>query len=162
MFLLDSIVTNYSVVNDVALITLDKIPNDIKIIAEIFNAVAKENINIDMISQTPPYSGVVNISFSIPSKDLSKAISTLGRFKKDIPQLRLDIDANNTKISVFGEGMRNIPGVAANLFTLLAGNGIDIKLVTTSEVDISYLISAKDEDNAIESIKKEFNILQNT
>lgn len=156
--LIENVVTGYCVVSDVALITLDKIPNDIRTVSEIFSSIAKQDINVDMIAQSPSYSGVVNISFSIPSKDLSKAISTLAKFKKDIPQLRLDIDSNNTKISVFGEGMRNLPGVAANLFTLLASNDIDIKLVTTSEIDISYLVSGKDEQKAIEAIRKEFNL----
>ena len=151
-------VTNFTVVSDVALITLDKVPSNTKVISEIFSTIAMENINVDMITQTPSYSGVVNVSFTIPSKALSKAIGALSRFKKDIPNLRIDIDANNTKISVFGEGMRNIPGVAANLFTTLASDGIEIKLITTSEVDISYLIPGKDEDKAIDSIKKEFNL----
>ncbi len=154
----DEIITGYTVVSDVALITLDKVPNNIKIISDIFNAVAKKDINVDMITQTPSYSGVVNVSFSIPLNDLSKAIEALAVFRKDIPQLRLDIDSNNSKISVYGEGMKNIPGVAANLFALLAESGTDIKLVSTSDTDISYLISGKDEVRAIESIKKEFNL----
>jgi aspartokinase len=54
--------------------------------------------------------------------------------------------------------MKNIPGVAARLFTLLANNGIEIKLVTTSEVDISYLIYDKDVDRAIAAIKSEYGI----
>lgn len=154
----NQIITSYTVVNNVALITLEKVPNNTKIISEIFNAIATENINVDMISQSPPYSGTVNISFSIPSHNLSKAIVALAKFKKDIPQLRLDIDSDNTKISVYGEQMKDLPGVAAYLFTILANNDIEIKLVTTSEVDISYLISSKDEAKAIEAIKKEFNL----
>ncbi len=154
----DDIITGYTVLSDVALITLDKVPNNIKTMSDIFNAVARENINVDMITQTPSYSGVVNVSFSIPLSDVSKVIEALAVFKKDIPQLRLDIDSNNSKISVYGEGMRNIPGVAANLFALLAERGIDIKLVSTSETDISYLVSGKDEVRAVESIKTEFNL----
>lgn len=153
-----SIITNYSVVSNVSLITLDKIPNNIATISEIFSSIANEKINIDMISQTPPYSGTINISFSILSSDLTKAITALGKFKKSIPHLRLDIDSDNTKVSVFGEQMKNISGVAANLFTILAQNEVDIKLVTTSEVDISCLISGKDEDKAIEAIKKAFDL----
>jgi aspartokinase len=59
---------------------------------------------------------------------------------------------------VFGEGMKNIPGVAANLFTLLANSGIEVKMITTSEVDISYLIYEKDVDRAIEAIKKDYGL----
>jgi len=150
--------TNFTVISDVALITLDKLPNNTGVISEIFKAVAKENINVDMITQTPSYSGVISISFSIPTGDLSRAIGALAKFKKDIPQLRLDIDSNNTKISVYDEKMRELPGIAAKLFTILADNGIDIKLITTSETDISFLISGKDEVKTTESLEKEFNV----
>jgi aspartokinase len=128
------------------------------LIPDIFNAIAEQNINIDMISQAPPYRGVINLSFTLPSDDLVKAISVLNKFKKIVPGLFIEINAENTKLSVYGEQMKNIPGVAAKLFTIFAGNGIDIKLVTTSEVDISYLIDEKDVDKALKAIKDEYNI----
>jgi len=154
----ENAVTDLNVTYNVALITVNKIPNNIKLISDIFNTIAENNINVDMISQTPPYRGEINLSFTIPSDDLVKAISALNKFKKNIPDLLIEIDPANTKISVYGEGMKNIPGVAASLFTLLANNGIEIKLVTTSEVDISYLIYDKDVDKAINLVKKEYRL----
>lgn len=154
----DSPVTRISVTYNVSLITVDNLPNNMKLISDIFNSIARQNINIDMISQAPPYRGFINLSFSLPSDDLVKAISTLNTFKKSIPELKIEVDANNTKLSVYGENMKDLPGVAARLFTLLAGNNIEIKLVTTSEVDISYLIYEKDVDKAIAAIKSEYNI----
>lgn len=151
-------VTDLAIVYDVALVTIDNLPNDIKLISDIFNAIASENINIDMINQAPPYRGNINISFSISSNDLIKTISTINKFKKVIPDLHVEVDANNTKLSVYGKEMKNIPGVAAKLFTIMAENGIEIKLVTTSEVDISYLIYEKDVDRAIQSIKNEYGL----
>ena len=70
----------------------------------------------------------------------------------------MEVDADNVKISVYGKKMKDIPGVAAKLFTILANGGIEVKLVTTSEVDISYLVCEKDVDKAIEAIKNEYNI----
>jgi len=152
-------VTNVSINYNVALITIDNLPSDkMHLIPDIFNAIAEQNINIDMISQAPPYRGVINLSFTLPSDDLVKAISVLNKFKKIVPGLFIEINAENTKLSVYGEQMKNIPGVAAKLFTIFAGNGIDIKLVTTSEVDISYLIDEKDVDKALKAIKDEYNI----
>lgn len=151
-------VTNLTVTNNVALITIDNIPNRIRLTSEIFNAIAREKINIDMISQTPPFGGNISLSFTIPAEYLVKAISALNTFKKEAPNLRIDVDANNTKLSIYGEAMKNLHGVAASLFTVLAENGVEIKLVTTSEVDISYLIYEKDEDKAIEAIKQEFDL----
>jgi aspartokinase len=151
-------VTNIYAIYNVALVTVDHLPIDLKIISDIFNSIANEKINIDMISQAPPYRGSINLSFSIPLDDLVKAITALNKFKKSIPTLNIEVDADNTKLIVFGEHMKNLPGVAAKLFTILASNGIEVKLITTSEVDISYLIYEKDVDKAIEAIKQEFKI----
>ena len=111
-----------------------------------------------MISQAAPYKGKINISFSLPVEDITKVISSLNSFKKEIPNLRIEIDSDNTKITVYGEAMKNIPGVAAQLFTLLAVNEIEVKLICTSEVEISYLIYEKDIDKAISAIKNEFKL----
>ncbi|MCX8130239.1 MAG: ACT domain-containing protein [Clostridia bacterium] len=151
-------VTDISVTYNVALVTVDNLPNNLKIISDIFNSIAEQKISIDMISQAPPYRGVINISFSISADDLVKTLSILNSFKKVVPNLNIEVDSDNTKLSVYGESMKNLPGVAAALFTILASNGIEIKLVTTSEVDISYLIYEKDVDRAIEAIKNKYDI----
>lgn len=151
-------VTDISIVYNVALVTVDNLPTNLSIVSEIFNEIAKQNINVDMISQAPPFRGAINLSFSIPADDVVKALSVLNSFKGKIPGIRVEVDTENTKLSVFGENMKNLPGVAARLFTILAGNGIEIKLVTTSEVDISYLIYENDVDKAIQAIKSGFDI----
>jgi len=151
-------ITEISVTYSVALVTVDNIPNNMQVISSIFNTIAQHHINVDMINQSPPYRGIITLSFSLPSEDLVKAISSLNRYKKDIKDLQIEVDAENTKLSVYGEGMKNLPGVAARLYTLMAENGVEIKLVTTSEVDISYLIYEKDVDRAIHSIKQEYGL----
>ena len=151
-------VTNISTVYNVALVTVDNLPNNMALISSIFNKIAKEKINIDMISQAPPYRGSINVSFSLPADDIVKVIAVLNSFKTEVSALRIEIDSGNAKISVYGEAMKNIPGVAAQLFTILAVTGIEVKLVTTSEVEISYLVSEKDIDKAISAIKNEFKL----
>ena len=151
-------VSSLNITYNVAFITMENLPNNTKLISDIFNTIAGLGINIDMISQAPPFRGSISISFSLPSDDVVKALSALSKYKKDVKEMKIEIDAENTKLQVYGEGMRNIPGVAAKLFTILATEGVEIKLVTTSEVDISYLIYEKDVDRAISSIKKEFGI----
>lgn len=151
-------VSNLSVTYNVSLITIDKLPNDTRLISELFSMIAQKNINIDMISQAPPFHGNINISFSLPASELVNALAALNEFKKHARDLRIEIDADNTKLQVYGEGMRNIPGVAARLFTLLAEAGVEIKLVTTSEIDISYLIYEKDVDRALDAIRQEYGL----
>ena len=154
----DNPVTSINITYNVALVTVDNLPNNTKLISDIFNVIAQKKINIDMISQVPPFRGTISISFSLPSDDLVNALSALNRFKKDVRDLRIEIDADNTKLQVYGEGMKNIPGVAAKIFTLLADEGVEIKMVTTSEIDISYLIYEKDVDKAIQAIKREYGL----
>jgi aspartokinase len=151
-------VTSITAVYNVALVTVDNLPNDMTLISNIFSKIAGEKINIDMISQSPSFKGKINISFSMPADDIAKVIGILNSFKSSVPNLRIEIDSDNTKITVYGEAMKNIPGVAAELFTLLAVNEIEVKLITTSEVEISYLIYEKDIDKAISAIKKEFSL----
>lgn len=151
-------VTNITTTYNVALVTVDNLPKDMGIISNIFRKIANDKINIDMISQSAPYKGKINMSFTIPVEDITKVISSLNSFKTEIPDLKIEIDSDNTKITVYGEAMKNIPGVASELFTLLAVNEIEVKLICTSEVDISFLIYEKDIDKAISAIKKEFKL----
>ena len=154
----DKPITKINITYNVALVTIENIPNNTRLVSDIFNTIAQQNINIDMISQAPPFRGSISISFSLPSDDLVKALSALNKFKKSIKDLQIEIDADNTKLQVYGEAMRDIPGVAAGLFTVLASEDLEIKLVTTSEVDISYLIYEKDVDKALNAIKKKYEI----
>ncbi len=151
-------VTNISVTYGVALITIDNLPGRMSLISDIFNAIAAQKINIDMISQAPPYRGSINLSFSICSDDLKKTLAILDGFKSKLPSLNIEVDSDNAKLSVYSQYMKNLPGVAAALFTILADNGLEIKLVTTSEVDISYLICEKDVERAIEAIKTKYSV----
>ncbi len=151
-------VTSMSTLYNVALVTVDNLPNDMLMISDIFTKIAEANINIDMISQSPPYKGRLNISFSIPTDSIAKVIVLLNTYKSSVPNLRVGIDSDSTKISVFGESMREIPGVAARLFRLLAANEIEVKLVTTSEVDISFLIYDGDTGKTISAIREEFGL----
>ncbi|NJD03492.1 MAG: ACT domain-containing protein [Ruminiclostridium sp.] len=154
----DKPISKLNITYNIALVTIENIPNNTRLISDIFNTIAQQKINIDMISQAPPFRGSISISFSLPSDDLVKALSALNGFKKNIKDLQIEIDADNTKLQVYGEAMRDIPGVAAGLFTILANEGVEIKLVTTSEVDISYLIYEKDVDKALNAIKKGYGI----
>jgi len=151
-------VTGITVTYNVALVSLYKLPNNIRVISELFSAIAQNGINIDMINQTPPYRDCINLSFSLKNSQLVNVLSVLNEFRKKYPDLRVEIDADNTKLSVYGEGMRNVPGVAASIFTIFAEEDIAVKLVTTSETDISYLIFDKDVDKATSAIKARYSI----
>ena len=151
-------VSDIAITYDVALVTVDRIPGSMHLISKLFNSIAAQNINIDLINQAPPYKGTINLSFSISARDIVKTIETLNSFKQEVPALMVEIDADNAKIAISGEQMKNIPGVAARLFTILAKNEVDIKLISTSETDISYLVYMKDVDRAVNAIKTEYRL----
>lgn len=151
-------VTSIDVTYNVSLITLNNLTNNIKLISEVFTSIADEGISIDMVSKSPSVKGNTTVSFSLLYDDLVTAMGCLNKFNEHVHNLSIEIDSFNTKFCIFGKNMKEIPGVAARLFTVLAREGIEVKLVTTSESDISCLIDEKDTDKAIDSVKNEFSL----
>ncbi|GMQ57685.1 hypothetical protein AN1V17_20800 [Vallitalea sediminicola] len=150
---MNKIISKLNITQNVTLITLANIPINNKSIAAIFTSLAEADINVDMISQTSPLKGKINISFTLQNDVLFNAIQTLKSYKKDIPNLRIDVNSNNTKLSLYDDDMKYHPGIAAKTMSILSDANIDIKMITTSEIDISYLIYASDEEKAILSLK---------
>ncbi len=137
-------ITTISYLEDVALVTVNNIPNSTKNVSFILNEIAKRDITVDMICQTAPYKDKINLSFTVPQDSLGDLIATTPAFKKLSSEISTDLNGNNTKFILIGEGMRNTSGVAAELFELLAQNDIKVKLITTGETEISCLIDIKD------------------
>lgn len=151
---MDKIISELTITENITLVTLENIPINDKVIANIFTSLANADLNIDMISQTSPLKGNISISFTLKDDDLFTAIQTLKIYKKDIPNLRIDVNSNNTKLSLYDDNMKFSCGVAAKTMTLLSEANIDIKMITTSEIDISYLIYASDQKIAIKILNE--------
>ncbi len=151
-------ITKITACEDVALITLRNTPADMKFIADVFKTIAGKGINVDMISQTAPLGGRINLSFSVCGEDLGGILELFAVLRNDNPELKSDISSGNCKISISGDAMRDMPGVAAGTFDIIAGLGVDVRLVTTSEIDISILISKADFDSVYDKLKKAFNL----
>lgn len=141
-------ITDIKFFPEVAIVTLNDIPNSPSSIASILGIIAENDISIDMISQTAPYKDKINLSFTLSQDDLGSVIGLTGKFKSLAPSVSADINGNNTKILLSGEGMRYEAGVAAELFAALAEENIRVKLITTAETEISCLIDIKDVENA--------------
>lgn len=139
---------------DVA-VTLENINFDINLLADIFESIANKKINIDMISQTAPLHGKVNLSFTIPAEELDECISTISKFAG---QEDIIVDEDITKFSVVGIGMKTTSGVASKIFKIFKENSIQVKMITTSEIKITCAIKREDKGKAVEIIAKEFNL----
>lgn len=151
-------ITKISTCEDVVLITLRNFPVDMQFISGIFSKIAQKGINVDMISQTAPIGGKIDLSFTIGEDDLGNMLDVMTTLRGQLPKLKSDICSGNCKISLYGDLMKEIPGVAANVFDVLAGAGADIRLITTSEVDISVLVPKSDFGNVIEILQKTYNV----
>ncbi|HCJ57313.1 aspartate kinase [Lutispora sp.] len=151
-------ITGLAVDNSESMITLNGVPHDIKIIADIFAKIAELDINIDMISQTTPINKLVSISFTLPKIDLPQAINILEQYKEKIFTFSYDTFDNISKLTVIGIGMKSQSGVASKMFNILAENDISVHIITTSEIKISYVINPEDQQKAIEAVAREYNL----
>lgn len=149
-------VDNITVIDNVTLISLNDSPADIKIISKIFNMLSEAEIDVDMISQIPPHGNIPYLSFTVNDDDLTKVFAIASKLREINPELKLAISSGNSKISVFGEGMKNCPGVAAKVFSAVAETNAEVRMITTSEVDISVLVYNHDSDTVYSAIQKAF------
>ena len=124
-----------------AKITLTAVPDRPGAVATIFNPLAEANINVDMIVQNVAHgSGSTDVTFTVPGAELARSMDVLEKAKAAIGYDQLIPDTQVCKISVVGVGMRSHVGVAATMFQALAGRGINILAITTSEIKVSVLI----------------------
>lgn len=137
-------ITEISYLSDVALVTINNIPNTPQNMASILGEISDRHVTVDMICRTAPYKERFNLSFTVPQEDLADVIEATAAFKALSPEISTDLNGNNTKVILSGAGMRDTYGVAAQLFRLFADENISIKLITTAETEISCLIDIND------------------
>jgi aspartokinase len=145
-----------SSINDVVLVTLSNVPNSTAALADIFKAIGEFQINVDMICQTAPYKDTTEISFTIDQTDLTKTLAVIGQIKESCDNLFTEISTGNCKFIIHSELLKTQSGIAARLFNVMAENGLQIKLITTSDVEISILLDSSEFDKVEDVLKKEF------
>jgi aspartate kinase len=146
------VITGLTLNDDVLMITVNNVEYKSKNIARIFDKVAKHNINIDMISQTAPFEGYVNVSFTCSTDDSYSIDAAASELQAEIPGIEVSKESDITKLSVVGIGMMKQSGVAAKVFNIFSDNNIEFKQVTTSEISISYTINSSDKQKAVNAL----------
>ncbi len=134
------------------------VPDKPGIAAELFRALAASDLNVDMIVQDVSESGVTNISFTAGQKELSGALEAIRIAVSRLGAEDLQIDENVGKISVIGVGMRSHSGVAAAMFEALAQAGINIQMISTSEIKISCVIERSQVAEAVRVLHRRFKL----
>ena len=145
---------------DQAKISLIGIEDKPGVAAEIFNIVAEQHINIDMIIQNVGRDGTTDLSFTVPEKDLSKAVKVIQDLSDQIKIATLETDSDISKVSVVGIGMVSHVGIASKMFSALAEQNINIQMISTSEIKISCVIDQTQTDKAVEVIHDSFDLGQ--
>ncbi len=138
-----------------ARVTLRKIKDKPGIAAEIFSALAEKNINVDMIIQNVGVDGATNLGFTVPQNELDLAKSTMKKVLKDIT---IESDKDVAKVSIVGVGMKSHSGVASKAFKTLAKEGINIGMISTSEIKISMIVQEKYAELAVRALHEAYEL----
>lgn len=139
-------------------ILLSNLPDIPGTAAKLFGSLAKNNISVDMIIQSLASNGTNSIAFTIAEDDLEEALKTLKAEKETVQAAEILTDDDIAKVSIVGAGMVDRPGIAADMFRALAEKGINIKMISTSEIKISCLVDKQNANDAIKALCKEFGL----
>jgi aspartate kinase len=145
---------------DEAKLTVLGVPDKPGIAYQILGPVADANIDVDMIIQNVSHDGSTDFSFTVSRGDLDKAVKVLDGVKAHIGARAVEADKTMCKVSVVGVGMRSHPGVASRMFRTLAEEGINIQMISTSEIKISVVIDEKYLELAVRVLHKAFGLDQ--
>jgi aspartate kinase len=142
-----------------AKVTMLKVPDRPGIAAGIFKALAAANINVDMIVLNVSRQGqLADLSFTVPETDLKQALGVVQVVVPEVSSSGVEHDSQIAKVSIVGVGMRSHSGIAARMFSALARHGIDIQMISTSEIKISVVISKEQADEAVRVLHREFEL----
>ncbi len=139
-------------------ITIHQLDPTMDHLYNLFSHLGREDINVDMISQMAVKGDLMNVSFTLPKADKDKGRKLIEQWEGISPHTKIDFNEDIAKISVVGLGMRSHSGVAAKVFQTMAENYIPIKMVTTSEISISWVVDARYEKEAIRRIGEAFSL----
>jgi len=143
---------------DVAKITVTGVPDRPGVAAAIFTPLAKAGISVDTIVQNASANNITDLTFTIIKKDIARAMEIIGPVAKEIGARECLSDSKLGKVSIIGTGMQNTPGYAAKMFQTLFSQGINIQLITTSEIRITCIIAEDKVKEAVKALHKAFEL----
>lgn len=145
-----------------AKISIIHVPDRPGIAAQIFGAIARANINVDMIIQNISHEGFTDLTFTVPKGDLENALSIVRPIAEEIGAGGVETDDKVAKVSIIGTGMRSHSGIASQMFKALADDGINIMMISTSEIKVSCVIESKYTELAVRVLHNAFDLTGET
>ena len=141
-----------------AKVSIMRVPDRPGIAARIFGAIAEANINVDMIIQNISHDGFTDMTFTVPKGDLDSALSIVEPIAREIDSAGVLTDDKVAKVSIVGTGMRSHSGIASQMFKALSGDGINIQMISTSEIKVSCVIESKYTELAVRVLHNAFDL----
>lgn len=141
-----------------AKVTIAQVADRPGVAASLFRALADAAVNVDMIVQNVSTAGHTDISFTVPKDDLHRAIAVMEKISGDLEATGITHDSNVARVSVVGAGMRTNPGVAAKMFEVLAREGVNIEMISTSSIRISCVVPLPDVERAVIALHSAFDL----
>lgn len=152
----DVLVSGVACDKNEAKITLIRVPDQPGLAARIFGPIAEAHIVVDMIIQNASEDGTTDLTFTVPKADHKKALSIMEKTLPEVHAKGIKVDTEIAKVSVVGVGMRTHAGVAAKMFEALAAEGINIEMISTSEIKISVVVDVKYAELAVRVLHDAF------
>lgn len=152
----DVLVSGIAHDRDQAKVTLQRVPDQPGLAARVFGPIAEAGIVVDMIIQNAAEDGMTDLTFTVPKGDCEKAVKLLRGLEKDIGCRGILADSGVAKVSIVGLGMRSHAGVAARMFDILAREGINIQMISTSEIKLSVVVDEKYVELAVRALHDAF------
>jgi aspartate kinase len=143
---------------NVAKVTVVAVPDRPGIARAIFEPLAEAGVNVDMIVQNVGHGGETDLSFTVPQVELGKAKKALEPIVRELGARELTTDASVAKVSIVGAGLHNAPGYAARMFGTLADAGVNIEMISTSEVRITCMIAEDELETALRALHAAFEL----
>ncbi|MGB9712732.1 MAG: aspartate kinase [Dissulfurimicrobium sp.] len=156
----DILVSGVTYSRNEARITLSKVPDKPGIASKIFTPISDANIVVDMIIQNTRSGDLTDITFTVSRNDYDQAMEIVKKVASDIGAEKVTGDDNMAKVSIVGVGMRNHAGVATKMFDILARHGINILMISTSEIKVSCVIEEKYTELAVRALHEGFGLDQ--
>jgi aspartate kinase len=153
-----SAVSGATLTRDEARVTVFDVPDVPGTSLEIFSRIAARKITVDMIVQNIGHSGKADISFTVPRAELASTIAAVEEAAASLPGARINSDDQVSKVSVVGRGMASQTGVAHRMFRALADAGVNIQMITTSEIKISALVQRSQAQQALRAVHAAFEL----
>ena len=140
----------------IARITVVGVPDEPGVAFRVFSVMGKAKINVDIILQSAGKNGSNDISFTVAEDDADAAKAVLEEAAESIGCERIAVDRSVAKVSVVGAGLMNAPGMAVKMFEALAASGINIQMISSSEIKLSAVIDQADADRAVQAVHEKY------